>query len=98
MWIQRRSWPISSPIWAAGRLAYQLHKATLFVVRGALDLVGQILPPGPPRGQLDRVLLLPFGPGHRAFGRVDDGIVDAHSRVFLAVAINYSNLRLYRPR
>lgn len=44
------------------------------VLREAFDLVRQVLALGPTRRCLDSVLLLPFGPCHRAFGRLDDHI------------------------
>lgn len=40
-----------------------------------LHLVGQFLALGAARGGLNRVLLLPGGPGHRAVRRLDDRVV-----------------------
>lgn len=51
--------------------------------RAPLDLVGQVLALRPPRRKLDRVLLLPLRPGHRAIGRLDDRVVGrvAHAAI-----------------
>jgi hypothetical protein len=47
----------------------------LFVGGEPLDLHGQVLALGAPGRDLDRMLLLPLRPGHRAIGRVDQLIV-----------------------
>lgn len=44
------------------------------VLRETFDLVRKVLALGAARRRLDRVPLLPFGPCHRALGRLDDHI------------------------